>query len=69
MRAMAIIERFTISSSTIGTFEEPASADVFPGLRISVRATTSSLTDYPEWRLEDLGKNTYESVVSDGACS
>ena len=66
---MAIIERFTISSTTIGNIEEAASADVFPGLRISVRATTSSMKDYPEWRMEDLRKSAYESVVSDGACS
>jgi hypothetical protein len=66
IRAMAVIERITLTS-----FPKPASLEVndypfeAPGLRIAIRTTSSSLTDYPEWRLD----NGYESVVSDGACS
>lgn len=69
MRVMAIIERFTLQSSPLESSEKTTSDDFFPGLRISIRATTSSQKDYPEWRLEELVKSGYETIVSDGACS
>jgi hypothetical protein len=69
MRVMALIERFTLKSPSTVSFEEPHASDVFPGLKISIRSTTSSMKDYPEWRLDELTKPAFESVVSDGACS
>jgi hypothetical protein len=36
-----------------------------PGLRIKVRTTTASRSDYPEWNMNMDDHN----VVSDGACS
>jgi hypothetical protein len=43
-----------------------AEKDAFlPGLRIKVRTTTSSRSDYPEWNMNMDDQN----VVSDGACS
>jgi len=36
---------------------------------ISIRSTTSSLSDYPEWCVEDLSDTSQESVVTDGSCS
>jgi hypothetical protein len=60
---MAVIERITLTDN------ENDCGTASPGLRISVRSTTSSLSDYPEWCLDGFGKSPYESVVSDGACS
>ncbi len=62
---MAIIERITLPSTNI----ENDSVGTLPGLRISIRSTTSSLSDYPEWRLEELSKKSQDTVITDGACS
>ncbi len=45
------------------------SAPDAPGLRISVRTTTSSFSDYPEWSLASLTGTDRTSVVTDGSCS
>jgi hypothetical protein len=67
---MALIERITLhSSDQIHSTLENSLPNGMPGLRIAVRATTSSLSDYPEWSLDQYGLQPYESVVSDGACS
>jgi hypothetical protein len=39
------------------------------GLRIMVRTTTASLSDYPEWSLDELRGYRRDAVVTDGACS
>jgi hypothetical protein len=62
---MAIIERITLPSTNIENENTPS----YPGLRISIRSTTSSMSDYPEWRLEELSKTKQDNVVTDGACS
>ncbi len=67
---MAVIERITLIptfSHSTGTDEDHPS--FVPGLRIAARASSSSLSDYPEWCLDRYGLNPYESIVSDGACS
>ena len=62
---MTIIERITLPS----TNQENETLGQFPGLRITIRSTTSSMSDYPEWRLEELTKAKQDNVVTDGACS
>lgn len=62
---MAIIEKITLSDSQT----EADNNVTFPGLRISIRSTTSSFSDYPEWNLEELSSRRSDSVVTDGACS
>ncbi len=66
---MAMIERITLQSNPLESSEKKDSNEFYPGLRISIRATTSSKADYPEWRLDELKKSMSETVVSDGACS
>jgi hypothetical protein len=34
-----------------------------------VRTTTASLSDYPEWSMEELRASRRDLVVTDGACS
>jgi hypothetical protein len=62
---MALIERITLPASN---FESDV-VGAFPGLRISIRSTTSSMSDYPEWRVEELRTQNQETVVTDGSCS
>lgn len=62
---MAIIERITLPNPALDT----ESTGTYPGLRISIRSTTSSLSDYPEWRLDELSSPNQDNVVTDGACS
>jgi len=62
---MANIERFTLPASNY----EIENTGVTPGLRISIRSTTSSMPDYHEWRLEEINRPNQENVVTDGACS
>lgn len=62
---MAIIERVTLPTTHI----ENETVGTYPGLRISIRSTTSSMSDYPEWRLEDAAAKNLSNVVTDGACS
>ena len=64
---MALIERITLPSSIFSSETDVVGA--FPGLRISIRSTTSSLSDYPEWRVEELRTHSLETVVTDGSCS
>jgi|GEM_PF-6689787 len=40
-----------------------------PGLRIAIRATTSSLSDYPEWSLDELDQQYRNALITDGTCS
>lgn len=62
---MALIERITLPAQDLG-----AESNLFvPGLRISIRSTTSSLSDYPEWSLDDLASRREETVITDGSCS
>lgn len=37
------------------------------GLKVNVRTTTSSLSDYPEWNLDEL--RNPNRLITDGACS
>ncbi len=62
---MALIERITLPLPEAVT----ESGSFLPGLRISIRATTASLPDYPQWNPEELAGTTEETLVRDGACS
>lgn len=62
---MALIERVTLPSTNL----ETETTGSYPGLRISIRSTTSSMSDYPEWRLEEIIQPGKDNVVTDGACS
>jgi hypothetical protein len=69
---MAATERITLlkplNEISLDPWEIPASS---AGLRISLsaRTTTSSLSGYPEWDLQDLCLNDRERMVTDGSCS
>ncbi len=62
---MAMIERVEMQS------EQPlfrsASDSYSAGLRIDIRSTSSSLSDYAEWDVESL-KNQ-KDLITDGSCS
>jgi hypothetical protein len=69
---MAMIERITLSAQEALNSNEMdynLSGLGLPGLRISTRATTSSLSDYPEWNVEDLYQRDREMLITDGTCS
>ena len=66
---MAATERFTLISNTQDSSQEVNETSVRPGLRISIRTTTSSLSDYPEWNLDELRFDRKDAIVTDGACS
>jgi hypothetical protein len=40
-----------------------------PGIRVMARTTTSSLADYPEWKVDEKKGHRRDAVVTDGACS
>ncbi len=67
---MAAIERITLESvplsQTLTAFHETISA--MPGLRINIRATTSSFSDYSDWNLDEL-RTGKMPVITDGTCS
>ena len=62
---MAIIERITLPTTQF----DNETTGAYPGLRISIRSTTSSMSDYPEWRVEELKLPNQDNIVTDGACS
>jgi hypothetical protein len=69
---MAIIERVDLNA--MNHDRAPSEAETLsgmglPGLRIGVRLTTSSLSDYPEWNIEELRHQKRNLVVTDGTCS
>ncbi|NDG84128.1 MAG: hypothetical protein EBX52_03705 [Proteobacteria bacterium] len=69
---MAATERVLISSPTLPSEPLLASKDghAVPGLRISVRTTSSSFSDYPDWSLEEVeGAAHSRRLITDGACS
>jgi hypothetical protein len=68
---MAATERILISTPPLLDSKEGATPLApGPGLRISVRTTTASFTDYPDWNLEELSLAIRGSVVvTDGDCS
>ena len=68
---MAAIERVTLNLSGSNLISDGLdhSSLGLPGLRIGVRSTTSSLSDYPEWNLEELYQQYRDSLITDGACS
>ena len=67
---MAATERVTLiqtESERLRTL--PLQGGEMPGLRVMARTTTSSLSDYPEWSLDELRGYRRDAVVTDGACS
>jgi hypothetical protein len=71
---MAIIERVTLGKSNLGLnlghdSDFGLAAAGLPGLRIGIRSTTSSLSDYPEWNVEELYQQYRDNLITDGACS
>ena len=65
---MAATERVKMVKSVPHSIMLDEVESFMPGLRIGVRTTTASLSDYPEVLLEDLVRKSF-GVVSDGACS
>ena len=61
---MAEIEKVTLNNGTI--LEKEGAA---PGLRIQSRSTTSSLADYPDWRIDEIRERTHAILITDGTCS
>jgi hypothetical protein len=66
---MAQTERVTLIKSEFERLREIKAMGETAGLRIMARTTTSSLSDYPEWNLDDLKTYRRDAVVTDGACS
>ena len=68
---MAATERILISTPPLLEPKEGlAASNPSPGLRISVRTTTASFADYPDWNLDELAASARGGiVVTDGACS
>lgn len=67
---MAATERVTlIPIPPSGPTNASISSSDTAGLRIMVRTTTASLSDYPEWSMEELRASRRDLVVTDGACS
>ena len=64
VRAMTSNERIEMNPAPAHPYLFPVEIEsLIPGLKVMVRTTSSSLSDYPEWNLDD------HNVVSDGACS
>lgn len=68
---MAATERILIFKPKIespkGAPQESRDSVLPTGLKVSVRTTTASLSDYPEWNLDEL--RSPNRVITDGACS
>ena len=60
-----MIERVTLAPPTP---QDSEILPVTPGLRINIRSTTGSLSDYDIWNLDELTLNK-KPVVTDGTCS
>jgi hypothetical protein len=66
---MAATERILILKPKTETSREVRDSFEPAGLRVRVRTTTSSLSDYPEWNLDELRASDRERLVTDGSCS
>ena len=66
---MAATERFTLISPNGNSTRENLEESDFPGLRVAARTTTSSLSDYPEWSMDELRCQRRDAIITDGACS
>ena len=67
---MAATERVTlIQTESDRQRALPLSGGDSAGLRVMARTTTASLSDYPEWSLDELRSYRRDAVVTDGACS
>ncbi len=66
---MAATERVLILKPRIESSREKRDSTEVVGLRVRVRTTTASLSDYPEWNLEELRPQDRDRLVTDGACS
>ena len=69
---MAATERVNlVSTPPRDPFPNLEGSTALPGLRIRVmaRTTTSSLSDYPEWKVDERLGHRRDAVVTDGACS
>jgi hypothetical protein len=67
---MAATERVTLIQTESERLRAlPLHGGETAGLRIMARTTTSSLSDYPEWSLDELRSYRRDAVVTDGACS
>ena len=66
---MAATERVSMVRSSPRPLIQEDGDNFQPGLRIGARTTTASLSDYPEWTMEDLYTHRRDLVITDGACS
>ena len=66
---MAATERIMILKPGSEPSREKRDLNDLIGLRVRVRTTTSSLSDYPDWNLDELRLHDRDRLVTDGACS
>ncbi|MBU6153248.1 MAG: hypothetical protein KGP28_02995 [Bdellovibrionales bacterium] len=66
---MAATERVLILRPKPDASREKRDAFESFGLRIRVRTTTASLSDYPDWNLDELRVQDRDRLVTDGSCS
>jgi len=66
---MAATERVSLLPMNREVLLKSDESHFMPGLRVMVRTTTSSLSDYPEWNMDHLSGTRKDGIVTDGACS
>jgi hypothetical protein len=66
---MAITERITLAPMTRDLSVASEVVGKMPGLRVMIRTTTASLSDYPEFSVEDIHAHRKDNFVTDGPCS
>jgi hypothetical protein len=66
---MAATERVLILKPKMESSRERRDSMEVVGLRVRVRTTTASLSDYPEWNLDELRPHERDRLVTDGSCS
>lgn len=62
--AQTTIERFSLNSS-----HADVTLGVHPGLRISIRSTSSSIPNYAETDLSEVMSTALDLLITDGTCS
>ena len=66
---MAATERVTMNPSPPMNLLQEGVESFISHLKIRARTTTASLSDYPEWSMEELYGHRRDGIVTDGACS
>ena len=66
---MAATERVNMNSLPRVNLLQEGVDTFISHLKIGARTTTASLSDYPEWSMEELYGHRRDGIVTDGACS